>query len=191
MRNFRTTGQLLLLVALVICGNAAVRGLEFVAAAGQTYYLDLDTKEGAFSEWRQDDLGATTALRATVSIPRIGSDPKCLPGFLILLRGGGQSHDSDIGVQIVAPQGSSTMTVKVVQGTPDGTFGEKSQVTNTLGLNEKIDIAMDWSTPGIVTIKVGANSYTLKTSSPIERMQITASTGEMKVDPLTMGTVKH
>jgi hypothetical protein len=191
MRNARKAVQLLTLFVLIISGNAAVRGQEFIKAAGQTYYLDLDTKEGAFSEWRNDDIGAFTALRATVRIPTIRKDPKWSPNFVILIRGGDQSVFGIVGVRFVAPERTSPLTIEVVQRLADGRLVTQYRVDKTLKLDEKIDIDMDWSTPGTVTIKVGANSYTLNILSQIEHVQVSASTGEMTVDPLVLGSFKH
>lgn len=191
MKNTRIIVQLLTLFALILCGNTAVRGQDFIKAAGQTYYLDLDTKEGAASEWRLDDIGAATALRATVSIPRVRQDLEWSPNFVILLRGGDQSKHDSVGVRMGTPDHNSPLIIQVVQNLADGSLAEVYRVGKTLGLDEKIDIEMDWSSPEAVTIRIGASSHTLKIPSKIERVQIFSSTGEMIIDPLLIGRFKH
>lgn len=191
MRNARTVVQLPALFILFLCGTAAVNGQDFIKATGQTYYLDLDTKEGAASEWRLDDLGTVTALRATVSIPTIRQDPTWSPNFVILLRGGDQSKQNSAGVRISTSDRNSPLIIQVVQSLAGGRLADVYSAGKTLEMNEKIDIEMDWSSPGTVTIKIGASLYTLKIPSKIERVQISSSTGEMLVDPLVMGSFKH
>jgi hypothetical protein len=191
MRNARTVIQSLTLFVLIFCGNSPVHGKEFIKAVGQTYYLDLDTKESEFSVWRLDDLGALTALHASIKIPAIRKDPKWAPDFFILLCSGDQSAYRDVGVRLITWQGASPLTIEVVQNLADGSLVTQYRVGKTLELNEKIDIEMDWSTPGTVTIKIGASSYSLKIPSQIEHVQISSSTGELIIDPLVIGSFKH
>jgi hypothetical protein len=74
---------------------------SFVRAPGQKFYLDLDAKEGSFSQWRHDELGSLTGLRATVSIPRVGRGPNFAAVFAFLLQESESTNNGQVlGLQL-------------------------------------------------------------------------------------------
>src|SRR5579864_8237258 len=88
----------------------------FAPAAGQRFYLDLDTAEGAFSEWGHKDLGALTALQATLRVPRLRKDNKFVPAFSVWLQNteAGQVRNS-VGLQLFAPNRKPPLLIRIVQ----------------------------------------------------------------------------
>jgi hypothetical protein len=162
---------------------------SFVAAPGQSFYLDLDTAAGCFSEWRHEDLGSLNALSTTVRVPRVRSDRKWYPAFGIWLQeaGIGQGRRR-VGVRLVAPQKKETLVIEILQDNKDDPAS-----TDTLpievGLDEDVAIAMDWSTPNSITIKVGDHeTRTVPVTWQVGGISITSSTGQVKLDPLLLGT---
>ncbi len=161
----------------------------FVPAAGQTFYLDLDTAEGSFSQWRHDDLGSLSAMRATLWVPKLRKEKKWAPLFTVLLinRQEGQTRNS-LGLQLFAPTEKPPLEIRLVQ-----TVAEKSSfetLNRTVKLDEKLNVEMIWQTPHMITIRIGdSEPRTINVSWSVNSILIYASTGEMKIDPLVLGSI--
>src|SRR5437899_4885131 len=67
-------------------GHPQLATQAFAPAPGQSFFLDLDSAAGAFSQWRHDELGSLNSLRALLRVPRIRKDRKWLPTFSIALQ---------------------------------------------------------------------------------------------------------
>jgi hypothetical protein len=162
----------------------------FVPATSQTFSLDLDTAEGAFSQWRHDDLGSLSAMRATIHVPRLGRDPRWAPTFSLWLQHieGGQARNG-IALQLLAPTRKPPLVVRVVQ-VEDGKLVSTESLSRTIDLNESLVVEMVWGTPHMVTIKIG-DAEVHKASIPwsIDSVGVSASTGQLKVDPLVLGSL--
>ncbi len=186
-----------LVVAAVFFGCAFAQDAQksgppaqsFAPATSQTFYLDLDTAEGSFSQWRHDDLGSLSALRANIRVPRIRKDHKWAPAFSVFLQNTEAGKvQNQVGLQLLNPDRKSRLEIRVVQFT-----GKQLTTTETsgrtLGLDEDLIVEMVWSTPHTITIKIG-DSETHSVSIPwaIDRVAVFASTGQMKVDPLMLGS---
>jgi len=163
---------------------------SFIPATGQTFYLDLDTAEGAFSEWRHDDLGGLCALHASIRVPRLGKDPKWLPIFSIWLQDSEVDYKRKrIGLQFRAKDRKAPLETRIVQFDGLKPVGVQSSST-TVGLDVTVPVEMVWLPQQSVTIRIGQNeTHSLNVSWRIERIAITASTGQMKIDPLVLGCI--
>jgi hypothetical protein len=53
--------------------------------------LDFDTQSGNYSGWVINDIGSINAVRTTLKVHRLGSDPKWAPQFIITLWNGKSS----------------------------------------------------------------------------------------------------
>ena len=74
----------------------------------------------------------------------------------------------------------------------DGKMAVNEASETTVDLSDTLNIEMIWKTPNTLTIKLG-DSEVHKIAVPwgIESIGISASSGEMEVDPLVLGTVGH
>jgi hypothetical protein len=154
---------------------------EFVGAANQTFYLDLDTQEGAYSQWRQDDTASLTSLRAKVRILRVGKDKRYAPAFTIAVQNRTTKYSA--GVQLYSPDRKPLLVFRDIRQDKYSYVG----FDRRLKLDEPIDIEMNWATPKVLIVKVGGETKKLELASPIDSIAISASTGELKVEPLELG----
>lgn len=129
------------------------------------------------------DLGALTALRATVQVTRLGNDARADPRFKIAL-------ENEAGESISLRLGTDTHAAPVLmqashyEGDTDITT---AAFIKTLALQEKIEIEFLWTTTGEVTVRAGTEKVTLQAKSPLTSLKITASTGAVQIDPLRLG----
>ncbi len=162
----------------------------FIPATGQTFYLDLDTAEDAFSQWRHDDLGGLCALHASIRISKLRNHPKWLPIFSIWLQDSeAEDKKKQVGLQFWAKDRKPPLGVRIIQTDGPKLVSAQSSST-TVGLDATIPVEMVWLPPQSVTIRIGQNeTHSLNVSWRIERIAITASTGQMKIDPLVLGCI--
>jgi hypothetical protein len=182
-------------IGLVFCvalaqdtGQAPQADRTFIPSTGQTYYLDLDTVEGAFSEWRHDDLVGLCALQASVRVPRVRTHLKYKPTFSIWLQAGViPDKTKRIGLQITSKISKPPLDIRVIQLDSHEMISEQNSNTR-LGLDAAIPVEMVWLPDHSVIVKIGQNEiHRFKIPWQVERISITASTGEMKIDPLILG----
>ena len=161
---------------------------RFVAATGQTIYLDLDTQAGHNSSWRKDDVRPYSALYARLNVMRLGSYAMSPPGFWIGVKGeSGDQFRNAVGMRISpSGRGLALQIARVGAGTFAQTYGFSARPVP----NQQIGITIDWSTPHWV-------AFTLS-DGEVQRVQIPwsvsgaglyASTGEVIADPLQLGTM--
>lgn len=171
-------------------GPAPQASLTFIPSAGQTYYLDLDSAEAAVSQWRRDDLGGLCALIASVRIPRLRKHIGVEPTFSLWLQNSAVAgKPKSVGLQISTRISKPPLDLRVLQY--DGADLITSENSNTkLNLDDAIQVEMAWLPEHSVVIRIGKNEkHALKVPWQIDRIAITASTGEMKVDPLILGCI--
>lgn len=165
---------------------------SFAPATNQTFYLDLDTAAGAYSRWRHDDLGSLSGMRATIRVLRIREDAKWAPAFSLWLQDtkGGKEHYR-LAVRFVAHGQKTPLTAEVAR-TERGKLIGAEKLKTTVGLNESVELQIDWATPHSVGIKIG-NSETRTVDVPwsINSVGISVSTGELEVDPLVLGSISQ
>jgi hypothetical protein len=184
----------LVLLVLLACG-AGARGAqgsvskppEFVPDPGQSFSLDLDTMSGHFSIWQHDHVGSLSGFHATISVPRIAEDPRWAPAFSICVHDSGSGNGGhELCVQIVAPTKNPPLEVYVFRRDTGTKTGEDS-FQKTVDLNETVDVAISWATPGSLTIEIGTETHQYKIPWDVDSVSIASSTGELKVDPLVFG----
>lgn len=167
--------------------SAAVQ--PFVPDASQSFDLDLDTAKAAFSEWRHDNIGSLSALRAVVRVRVLRKDRKWLPAFAIWVQETeGGKITNRLGVQLWPPKKKKPpLVIQLVQY--DGNNLVKTEKSNvTVGLDQDLPLEIVWSKPHVLTIKIGDSEiHNLSVGWSVDSVGVTASTGEMKVDPLVLG----
>jgi len=146
--------------------------------------LDLDTESGNFSDWRIDRLEGINAVRTTLQVHRLGSDPRWAPGFTISLTRGKRA----VYFQILGPDRKPPLMM-FLAASEDGKKVDEQNFQATVGLDEKIAIAVDWTADGTVTAQVGAEKKTMSLGGPAERLEFAGSTGEAEFNPLQIGHV--
>ena len=184
---------ILLLLAAVSCSVFAQdtrQSIEsFSPSPGQVFYLDLDTAPGASSQWRHDVVGTLSALQATVRVPTIRPDPKWSPTFALWLEksGEGQKHNR-VTVQFFTPPNQKPPLAIRILRVDDGKLAVSESSDTTVSLDENVKLEMVWTT-SMLTIKIGS-SEVHKVPIPwlIDSVGVSASTGEMEVNRLVLGS---
>ncbi len=169
-------------------GQAPRTNSSFTPAKGQTFYLDLDTAEGAFSEWRHDDLDGLCALHASIRVIRLRNDPKWHPTFYIWVEDNAvEDKKKKVALEIWAKDRKPPLELRIIQF--DGPRPTAVQSSNTtLPLDASVPVEIAWVTARSVKIKIGQNeTHSIDISWPVEHVIVTASTGEMKIEPLVLG----
>jgi hypothetical protein len=165
-------------------GGNAVSAETFtpVPVLGNTV-LDFDTQSGNYSGWVIKDLDAINAVRATLQVHRVGSDPKWAPNFSITLLNG----DKRVAFNIVRAASDLPLIVRVKQ--PGDKADDLGQFLGKLDLNTPLDVAIDWTADGKVTVKAGGKTVSVPLGAPVKGLEITGSTGEIEFNPLQIGQV--
>jgi hypothetical protein len=165
---------------------------EFVVAPGQTFYLDLDSPGGKFSEWRHEDVKSLSGLRAVVRVPRIRKDSKWLPAFTISLESNDDENSANaLGLQLATGRNKKPpLSIRLI-GRLNGKPIEAIPLQKSLALDEKVAIEMSWPTPKAIVVTVGDESHTINVPWTVGKVVISGSTGEVKVDPLTFASAVH
>ena len=171
------TSVLLFTLLAFISSNALAE--VFQEVPGQKFHFDMDTRDGAFSEWRHDDLASVSALRATLEFQRLGKHEKWLPGSRILVT----TSDGDYGISLTADHSKPPMRMALVRKEGWGTGSIKN-----IAVGERITIEMDWSHSNLLLIRLGdGQPYELALTSPVKGLYFSASTGELTVHSLVLG----
>jgi len=77
--------------------------------------------------------------------------------------------------------------ISVVQG-EDGKLVTTETLDRTLALNESLFVEMTWLRPHVVTIRIGDSEvHEINIPWSIDSVGVTASTGELIIDPLVLG----
>ena len=163
-----------------------------VPAEGQSFYLDLDTMDGHFSEWRHDDIQLLSGFSANASIRRISWDAKWLPAFTFALQDAGTGQESNVlALQILSLNHKLPLNFRIARKEKGKAITEEP-FKETIGLNDKFDVQIDWSARESVTITINqAEVYTHPISWPVESVLVAASTGQMKIDPIVFFSKKR
>ena len=163
----------------------------FVPAPGQMFFLDLDSAPGVFSQWRHESLGTLNGMRAVFRVPRVRKDNKWAPTFAVYLQGEGDPQSANaLGLQIFEQDRKLPLKMRLV-GRLNGETIQEIQLQTTLRINDELKVEMRWAAPQVITIIVGDSEMrNVNVSWPVCSATIASSTGQLKVDPLVLGTVK-
>ena len=161
--------------------HSLARAQSFVPAPGQQFYVDLDTRDGAFSRWDHLDISALSAAIGELVVVRLGSHDKWLPTFTIRVESDAESAGLSIGGTRQPPLQLTRFHDR--KGAPP----ERSRLSGGVNLSEKLPLRMYWSTNSF-SIQIGQGAVQRFTfSHPPKRLVITAATGELEVHGLTLG----
>jgi hypothetical protein len=165
----------------------------FQAAPNQHFYLDLDSAEGSYSQWRNDDLGTMNAIRGTLVIKKITRHINWLPSFFIALAKNSPERASEtpdsVRVQFWSPDRRPPLEMRIIQY-HKGQIVSEEKLGKTLELNEKMDIELFFVMPDTIVLNLGsAGIRKVKVSWKPTSAVVIGASGQMKVDPLDLGTV--
>ena len=161
---------------------------RFKSVAGQTFYLDLDSPPGVFSQWRHDDLVSLDGLQATLTVPRLRKDSKWRPTFTIALTNSEKLGTDDVGLQLYAEDVRRPLKIRIV-GNVAGAPMSEIPFRTVLKANEKLKVEISWAVPNLVIIRVGeSESRSLSVAWRVNNVSILGSTGQVKIDPLVFGS---
>jgi hypothetical protein len=144
--------------------------------------LDQDTANGKYSVWRIARPEALNAIRTTIQVHRLGQDDRWAPGFGIFLKSGNKV----VAFQIFSDTRQPPLTMHLFAGT-DGTSTEDQSFAAMLGLDQKLDVAVDWTADGVVTVEAGGEKHTIALGAPVTSVEFIGSTGEAEFSPLQIG----
>jgi hypothetical protein len=187
----RLVSFLAVCLCLVSSLDARPQDGSFVLSPNQTFYLDLDTAEAVFSQWQHRDIETLTALSATIRVPRLRNDRKYVPAFTIWVQNAGVGEEQRrLGVQLTALNRKPPLEVNIIQA--NGTkLISIEPLPLKVGLDQDLTVDMSWAEPHSVKLKVGGQeTRTIALSWSVEIVAVTASTGQLKTDPLLFGTIR-
>ena len=176
VRYSRWIATQFLIAALAFPLNSQAQ--TFIQSPNQAFAIDLDTRDGAFSSWDNNDLGPISGLRATIQVSRIGKDNKWLPYFLIYVK----TSDGGFGLALEADNWKPPVMVYTYSKS------KKAEKIGLLNVDEKTNIQMDWSKTGTLIVRLGNDMVReLPLSTPITGLRVSASTGELTLSSIALG----
>jgi hypothetical protein len=160
----------------------------FKPAQGQSFYLDLDTAEGKYSEWRHEDVTRLCALRASVRIIRLRTDVRWTPTFSIWFAERGKGKQAkQLGLQFLTKYRTPPLETRLILEDSPTSHLEHALKTN-VKLNQAVPVEIAWLDHSIL-INVDQESVRLPLPWEIGNITVSSSTGEMKLEPLILGCV--
>jgi hypothetical protein len=187
-----TTRSFVIAGAIALAAVAGLAGLahaqSFSAAPGQTFHVDLDTVDGHFSHWGHKDIAAISAARATISIDRMGSDPKWKPYFRVALDAAAPGQNATAyGLRFRTNQGRPPILLETYYRDAQNKDVVVTTFKKTLAVKEKISVELFWKA-NTLTVRVGnSESSNIVLPGPVSALYISSSTGELKGD-VSLGT---
>jgi hypothetical protein len=114
-------------------------------------------------------------------------NPKWSPTFSLWLQKNeaGQKHNR-VTLRFSTPNQKPPLAIRILRVDEGKLVADESSET-TVNLGESVNLEIFWKTPNLLTVKIG-NSEVHKMTIPwlIDSVGVTASTGEMEVDPLVL-----
>lgn len=202
----RCSCKLAVLLALVgvifyvSSSSAQSAAQSFQRAPGQSFFLDLDVPDGSSSQWSHNELNSLTALHAVVKPLRIGKGEvgewaflfsiaiQAMPTMSYMETTGIQSLELRICKDVWQNKTRLTIIAFNHQYEPHKTSEHLFQ--KTLTVDESIDVYMDWSQPGTVTMKVGDETYEAKIPWEVKSVSIAGANGDTMLDRLEFGSMR-
>lgn len=179
-------GSFRLLLPLALATALASRlcpgGESFVAADGQRFYMDLDARDAAFSEWRHQDISSMSEGIGELEITRLGTNSLYFPRFAIWV----ESEAGYAGLALTTPNDQQPIVVKRIQGRKRAASREVD-VPGTVAVHEKTPFRALWSSNS-VSFQIGTQQlqrFTLP--RPPTCLVISSSSGGLKIHGLTLG----
>ena len=167
----------------------------FVGLPGQNQYLDLDTQDGHNSSWRHAQLGTASALFAAFRVVRLGSHPTWRPAFFIGVQGPTALpwYNHWVGLRMTPVSGSTASLVAEIDVVGnDRRHYERHFLKVHPDLDQRVGITIDWHTPHSVLFTLSnGETQRIEVPWPVASVVASASTGEMEVNPLVLGTLRR
>jgi hypothetical protein len=142
--------------------------------------LDLDTEGGHASHFELRETCGLNALRAVLTLPRLGANERWLPVASIALGNPDQTVYLQIGGVRAAPL---PVSIRTLGKDIDMTIAFKAKVSS----GNKTSIAIDWTPQGEVRMTVNDETTTVKVAGGVRTLSFSNSTGEAQLDPLSIG----
>ena len=180
-------GTLALAVAFMVASGASpaeAAGGFMPALNLANLMLDLDSQAGNFSVLRVSNTADMNALRVTMQMHRLGEDPRWAPGGNVAFKNGQDS----VTFQILAPQRVAPLSVRLYRYR-DGKQDQEQMFALTVGMDQKLDVAIGWDASGAITVTAGGETHSMNLGEKIEQIELSASTGEVEFNPLSIGRV--
>ncbi len=171
------------LLALALVAAVPVHADTFVPVPQLSdIVLDQDTGNGKYSVWRIAHPETLNAIRTTVQVHRLGQDDRWAPGFGIFLKSG----NKEVAFQIFSGTRQPPLAMHLFAN-KGGATAEDQNFAATLGLDQKLDVAIDWTADGTVTVEAGGEKHTIALGAPVTSVEFICSTGEVEFSPLQIG----
>jgi hypothetical protein len=187
--------------AAVLAGSPSARAapelrLSMTTAPNGTYLLDQDSPDNSISVWQIDRLSNVNAIRAKLTVRRVGGGHGANPTFGLSLANGSDT----VMFQAFTKPGKTTF-VPLINETSDHT--EKSGLAggvflSLFELNETVDLEVSWTAAGEVTVTLrdkasrAINDFERHTvtmrGGPPTSLKVVAISGEAEWKPLEIGT---
>jgi hypothetical protein len=163
--------------------------ISFKPAEGQAFRLDLDTAEGAYSEWQHDDVSSFCALHTSVRIKRLRTDVRWVPTFSIWFADSDKrDQGKHLALQFRATYRTPPLETRIVfWDSPTKTL--EHTLKTTVKLDKPVPLEIVWLQHSIL-MNIGQESVRLPLDWEIRSIAVSASTGEMKLEPLILGCVE-
>ena len=176
---------------IAVCALAGLFGWNpasadsFRPAPGpSTLILDSNTQSGNAATWKIGDLGSVNAVRASVRVHRLDYDPFKTPSFTITLSGDAYK----VVFNILSTNFRPPLAMRLEHWV-DGKFWQQQSFSAALKLDETLDVAIDWTADGNVTVQAGTETKTMYLGAPVSSVEFSASVGEIDFAPFKVGHV--
>lgn len=180
--------------ALALLAAPTAWAAEFTPAPNASYVLDQDTPDDSMSLWELDDMSGLSAMRAQVTVRRIGKPKSVKPGaVLVLSNGSSEAHLSFL----FTPKGS----IAVLSAQRGETELGSEVFLAPLDPKETFGLEIDWTPAGLVTVRIaskaakdmgsqGFEKHEVKMDGAPTKLEIMGAASEVEFKPLKLGTVR-
>lgn len=149
-----------------------------------TLILDSSGQNGNINTWKIDDVGSINAVRTSVRVHRLDYDPFKTPSFTVTLSGG----DYKVVFNILSKDFKPPLSMRLEHWV-DGAFYDQRTFSAILNRDESLDVAIDWTEDGKVTVQAGGETKTIYLGAPVTFVEFSASVGEIDFAPFKVGHV--
>ncbi|HEY1427488.1 MAG TPA: hypothetical protein VGF50_12515 [Caulobacteraceae bacterium] len=174
-----------LFIATAWCATSgAAHAQTFAPAPNSNYTVDLDSADGRFSRWSANDISGVDGLQATMTVRRLGHDPQFAPSFqvrLINASGGG-------AFKII---GSNGALVATAQSWAGDKYIDNQTFVVAPQLDTPFHLEMHWAADNSISILIRTRTaeerHEVRLGAPPGRLEVTSSTGQVKLEELQLG----
>ena len=177
---------------IAVCALAGLFG--WTPAAAQTFtpapgpgtlILDSAKQNGNAATWKIDSLGSVNAIRTNLWVHRLDYDPFKTPSFTIAFSG----DDYKVVFNVFSKNFKPPLSVQLEYWV-DGKFIKVLPFSATLNRDQNLDVAIDWTADGNVTVQAGGETKTIYLGAPVSSVEFSASVGEIDFAPFKVGHLR-